>query len=111
VRRRYNISLANLKQAIEICDKIAVYDNTHAFCKIAVFEKGNVVEPLSEKQALLGLKELWHRLCRLIASIGRAHVLCLYVLTYIDSVTLIDCYPWMLGFIPAPNSILQALLC
>lgn len=43
VRRRYDNSLDNLKEAFKICDNITIYDNTKNFTKIAWFEKGDLV--------------------------------------------------------------------
>ena len=43
VRRRYDNSLENLKEAFKICDNITIYDNTKNFTKIAWFEKGDLV--------------------------------------------------------------------
>lgn len=43
IRRRFNISLLNLKRAVELCDEISVYDNTEFFKPIAFFQNGKMI--------------------------------------------------------------------
>jgi len=40
IRRRYSVSLNNLKTAIKLCDRISIYDNTERFIEIAQYENG-----------------------------------------------------------------------
>ncbi|MGL5417080.1 MAG: hypothetical protein ACRDAU_15540 [Clostridium sp.] len=43
VDRRYIESLKNLKEVIEICDVINIYDNTETFKLIMSIKNGNIV--------------------------------------------------------------------
>ena len=43
IERRYHSSLKNLKDAIEICDEINVYDNTQIFKEIINYRDGNLI--------------------------------------------------------------------
>lgn len=43
VEKRYSMSLENLNEAIPLCDKVIIYDNTNDFVKIAEFERGSMV--------------------------------------------------------------------
>lgn len=43
IRRRYEKSLDNLKKVIPMCDKVAVYDNTIDFERVALFKSGNPI--------------------------------------------------------------------
>lgn len=43
VERRYEESFINLKKVIEVCDLIALYDNTKAFRRFAIFKNGRIV--------------------------------------------------------------------
>ncbi len=43
IERRYYDSLNNLKDVIEICDKINIYDNTEMFKEIIDFKNGHIV--------------------------------------------------------------------
>ena len=43
IERRYNDSLNNLKEVIEICDEINIYDNTEMFREIIDIKNGKVV--------------------------------------------------------------------
>jgi predicted ABC-type ATPase len=43
IERRYYDSLNNLKNVIEICDEINIYDNTEMLKEIIDFENGNIV--------------------------------------------------------------------
>jgi predicted ABC-type ATPase len=42
IRRRFDVSLNNLKKAILFCDNVYVYDNTISFRPIAAFQNGNL---------------------------------------------------------------------
>lgn len=44
IRRRYEISLKNLKSAIGICDEVHIYDNTEDFRQVASFKDGSLVQ-------------------------------------------------------------------
>jgi predicted ABC-type ATPase len=44
IRRRYNISLKNLAESVDLCDNILVYDNTDYFRLIANFRKGHLIK-------------------------------------------------------------------
>jgi predicted ABC-type ATPase len=43
LRRRYGVSLPNLKRAVNICDRVYVYDNSVIFKPIATFQNGNLI--------------------------------------------------------------------
>jgi predicted ABC-type ATPase len=43
VRRRYDISMQNLKSVANICDYIFVFDNSVIFKPIATFQNGNLI--------------------------------------------------------------------
>ena len=43
IERRYYASLKNLKDVIEICDEINIYDNTEIFKEIIDFKDGNLI--------------------------------------------------------------------
>ncbi|GAA0070942.1 zeta toxin family protein [Clostridium sardiniense] len=43
IERRYYDSLNNLKQVIEICDEINIYDNTKMFREVMYFQNGDIV--------------------------------------------------------------------
>ncbi len=43
VEKRYGMSLDNLKEAIPLCDKVTVYDNSIEFVAVATFKNGNLV--------------------------------------------------------------------
>lgn len=43
IERRYYESLNNLKEVIEICDEISIYDNTERFKEIIDFENGVLI--------------------------------------------------------------------
>jgi predicted ABC-type ATPase len=43
LRRRFDISLPNLKRAVNICDRVYVYDNSVIFKPIATFQNGNII--------------------------------------------------------------------
>ena len=44
VVRRYTESIASLPRAIEVCEKVILYDNTDEFSKIAIFKKGRCIK-------------------------------------------------------------------
>jgi predicted ABC-type ATPase len=44
IRRRFNISLNNLKKAIALCNDVLVYDNTERFKLIATFRNGQLIK-------------------------------------------------------------------
>lgn len=44
IRKRYKRSLENLKSAVELCDKVYVFDNTVEFKQAAVFEDGKILD-------------------------------------------------------------------
>ena len=43
IERRYYESINNLKNIIDICDEINIYDNTEIFKEIIDFEKGKLI--------------------------------------------------------------------
>lgn len=43
VEKRYVESFKNLHKIIDICDLVALYDNTERFHRFAIFKKGNIV--------------------------------------------------------------------
>lgn len=43
IYRRYYESIKNLKEIINVCDEINIYDNTEVFKEIAFFNKGELV--------------------------------------------------------------------
>jgi predicted ABC-type ATPase len=43
LRRRYDVSLPNLKKAVNICNSVYVYDNSVIFKPIATFKNGKII--------------------------------------------------------------------
>lgn len=43
VERRYEESFLNLKKVIDVCDLVALYDNTKAFRRFAIYKNGQIV--------------------------------------------------------------------
>ena len=43
IERRYYESLENLRQIINFCDEINIYDNTYRFKEIIYFKNGNLI--------------------------------------------------------------------
>lgn len=44
IERRYSESIHNLKNVLEICDHVYIYDNSRSFVKIAEFMDGKLVD-------------------------------------------------------------------
>jgi predicted ABC-type ATPase len=44
IRRRYDISLAHFKKAVDLCDEVTVYDNTVLLKRIAFFENSVLIK-------------------------------------------------------------------
>lgn len=49
IKRRYESSLKNLRNAIGLCDKVYIYDNTVEFKQVAIFEDGKMLDNTIEK--------------------------------------------------------------
>lgn len=49
IRKRYDSSIKNFKEAIKLCDNVYVYDNTDSFKSIATFSNGKIKSKSDEK--------------------------------------------------------------
>lgn len=43
IEKRYDLSLENLNNAIPLCEKVVIYDNTNDFAAVATFKNGSMV--------------------------------------------------------------------